>query len=143
MRSDIRERGNDNFRILVIQPNNFKILVSRGFIKEIGNICFLYNQETDLWTLVNSDFHYVTIPTKIYNNRLWYIGQTKNKLLSGGRKMSRKSEVNVIEIASDQVNSLFNQIINLDESFDFQALYNKLQPQLNLPPYNLPDKKKD
>ena len=42
MRSDIRERGNDNFRILVMQPNNFKILVSRGFIKEIGNICFLY-----------------------------------------------------------------------------------------------------
>ena len=54
---ELKERGNDNFNILVLHPDNFKLMVSRGFIKEIGNITFLFDKYTNLWYLVNSNFH--------------------------------------------------------------------------------------
>ena len=120
---ELKERGNDRFNILVLHPDNFKLLVSRGFIKEIGNITFLYDKYTNLWYLVNSDFHCVSVPTNVRNNKLCYVFKTKKKMF-GGRKSSPRPPENVIELSD----------------FTFKDVYEALKGQLGLGEYTLPDK---
>ena len=134
---ELKERGNDQFNILVLHPNNFKLLISRGFIKEIGNITFLYDKYTNLWYLVNSDFHCVSVPTNVRNNKLWYVFRTKKKMF-GGRKYSPRPPENVIELSDDQVWSIAQQIMQSD--YTFKDVYEALKGQLGLGEYTLPDK---
>ena len=137
---ELKERGNDQFKILVLQPDNFKLMVSRGYIKEIGNITFLYDKYTNLWSLVNSDFHCVSIPTNVRGHKLWYLFKTKNKIF-GGRKFSTKPAENVIELSDDQVYNIAEQILMSD--YSFKDVYNALKDQLGLGEYTLPDKDED
>jgi len=46
--------------------DEFQILVGNGLIKEVNNCLFIYNNKTELWWLVNSDWHYLFIPKKKY-----------------------------------------------------------------------------
>lgn len=137
---ELKERGNDNFNILVLHPDNFKLMVSRGFIKEIGNITFLFDKYTNLWYLVNSNFHCVSIPTNVRSHKLWHIFRTKKKFF-GGRKFSTKPAENVIELSDDQVYHIAEQIMMSD--YSFKDVYNSLKDQLNLGEYTLPDKNED
>ena len=135
----IKERGNDSFNILVLHPNNFKLLVGRDYIKEIGNTTLLFDDYTGLWNLVNSNYHCVSSPDHSRLGKNWYLFRTK-KTIFGNRKATPKPAVNVIELATDQILSVIQTLEK--EDWSFFELYNYLQPRLNLPEYRLPDNKK-
>lgn len=138
----IKERGNENF---IIQYNTsmkdeFQILVSNGLIKEVNNCLFIYNNKTELWWLVNSDWHYLFIPKNglTSNGRLWNITGMKKKLFSDKKKPAMIPPKNVIELSKDQVANLILQIAEKD--LTFSQVYERLRGQLDLPNYILPDK---
>lgn len=138
----IKERGNENF---IIQYNTsmkdeFQILVGNGLIKEVNNCLFIYNNKTELWWLVNSDWHYLFIPKNglTSNGRLWNITGMKKKLFSDKKKPAMIPPKNVIELSKDQVTNLILQIAEKD--LTFSQVYERLRGQLDLPNYILPDK---
>jgi hypothetical protein len=138
----IKERGNENF---IIQYNTsmkdeFQILVGNGLIKEVNNCLFIYNNKTELWWLVNSDWHYLFIPKNglTSNGRLWNITGMKKKLFSDKKKPAMIPPKNVIELSKDQVANLILQIAEKD--LTFSQVYERLRGQLYLPNYILPDK---
>lgn len=138
----IKERGNENF---IIQYNTsmkdeFQILVGNGLIKEVNNCLFIYNNKTELWWLVNSDWHYLFIPKNglTSNGRLWNITGMKKKLFSDKKKPAMIPPKNVIELSKDQVANLILQIAEKD--LTFSQVYERLKGQLDLPNYILPDK---
>lgn len=138
----IKERGNENF---IIQYNTsmkdeFQILVGNGLIKEVNNCLFIYNNKTELWWLVNSDWHYLFIPKNglTSNGRLWNITGMKKKLFSDKKKPAMIPPKNVIELSKDQVANLILQIAEKD--LIFSQVYERLRGQLDLPNYILPDK---
>lgn len=138
----IKERGNENF---IIQYNTsmkdeFQILVGNGLIKEVNNCLFIYNNKTELWWLVNSDWHYLFIPKTglTSNGRLWNITGMKKKLFSDKKKPAMIPPKNVIELSKDQVANLILQIAEKD--LTFSQVYERLRGQLDLPNYILPDK---
>lgn len=138
----IKERGNENF---IIQYNTsmkdeFQILVGNGLIKEVNNCLFVYNNKTELWWLVNSDWHYLFIPKNglTSNGRLWNITGMKKKLFSDKKKPAMIPPKNVIELSKDQVANLILQIAEKD--LTFSQVYERLKGQLDLPNYILPDK---
>lgn len=138
----IKERGNENF---IIQYNTsmkdeFQILVGNGLIKEVNNCLFIYNNKTELWWLVNSDWHYLFIPKNglTSNGRLWNITGMKKKLFSDKKKPAMIPPKNVIELSKDQVANLILQIAEKD--LTFSQVYEGLRGQLDLPNYILPDK---
>lgn len=138
----IKERGNENF---IIQYNTsmkdeFQILVGNGLIKEVNNCLFIYNNKTELWWLVNSDWHYLFIPNNglTSNGRLWNITGMKKKLFSDKKKPAMIPPKNVIELSKDQVANLILQIAEKD--LTFSQVYERLRGQLDLPNYILPDK---
>ena len=138
----IKERGNENF---IIQYNTsmkdeFQILVGNGLIKEVNNCLFIYNNKTELWWLVNSDWHYLFIPKNglTSNGRLWNITGMKKKLFSDKKKPAMIPPKNVIELSKDQVANLILQIAEKD--LTFSQVYERLRVQLDLPNYILPDK---
>ena len=138
----IKERGNENF---IIQYNTsmkdeFQILVGNGLIKEVNNCLFIYNNKTELWWLVNSDWHYLFIPMNglTSNGRLWNITGMKKKLFSDKKKPAMIPPKNVIELSKDQVANLILQIAEKD--LTFSQVYERLRGQLDLPNYILPDK---
>lgn len=138
----IKERGNENF---IIQYNTsmkdeFQILVGNGLIKEVNNCLFIYNNKTELWWLVNSDWHYLFIPKNglTSNGRLWNITGMKKKLFSDKKKPAMIPPKNVIELSKDQVANLILQITEKD--LTFSQVYERLRGQLDLPNYILPDK---
>lgn len=138
----IKERGNENF---IIQYNTsmkdeFQILVGNGLIKEVNNCLFVYNNKTELWWLVNSDWHYLFIPKNglTSNGRLWNITGMKKKLFSDKKKPAMIPPKNVIELSKDQVANLILQIAEKD--LTFSQVYERLRGQLDLPNYILPDK---
>lgn len=138
----IKERGNENF---IIQYNTsmkdeFQILVGNGLIKEVNNCLFIYNNKTELWWLVNSDWHYLFIPKNglTSNGRLWNITGMKKKLFSDKKKPAMIPPKNVIELSKDQVANLILQVAEKD--LTFSQVYERLKGQLDLPNYILPDK---
>ena len=138
----IKERGNENF---IIQYNTsmkdeFQILVGNGLIKEVNNCLFIYNNKTELWWLVNSDWHYLFIPKNglTSNGRLWNLTGMKKKLFSDKKKPAMVPPKNVIELSNDQVANLILQIAEKD--LTFSQVYERLKGQLDLPNYILPDK---
>ena len=138
----IKERGNENF---IIQYNTsmkdeFQILVGNGLIKEVNNCLFIYNNKTELWWLVKSDWHYLYIPKNglTSNGRLWNITGMKKKLFSDKKKPAMIPPKNVIELSKDQVANLILQIAEKD--LTFSQVYERLRGQLDLPNYILPDK---
>ena len=138
----IKERGNENF---IIQYNTsmkdeFQILVGNGLIKEVNNCLFIYNNKTELWWLVNSDWHYLFIPKNglTSNGRLWNLTGIKKKLFSDKKKPAMIPPKNVIELSKDQVANLILQIAEKD--LTFSQVYERLKGQLDLPNYILPDK---
>ena len=138
----IKERGNENF---IIQYNTsmkdeFQILVGNGLIKEVNNCLFIYNNKTELWWLVNSDWHYLFIPKNglTSNGRLWNITGMKKKLFSDKKKPAMIPPKNVIELSKDQVANLILQIAEKD--LTFSQVYERLRGKLDLPNYILPDK---
>lgn len=138
----IKERGNENF---IIQYNTsmkdeFQILVGNGLIKEVNNCLFIYNNKTELWWLVNSDWHYLFIPKNglTSNGRLWNITGMKKKLFSDKKKPAMIPPKNVIELSKDQIANLILQIAEKD--LTFSQVYERLRGQLDLPNYILPDK---
>lgn len=138
----IKERGNENF---IIQYNTsmkdeFQILVGNGLIKEVNNCLFIYNNKTELWWLVNSDWHYLFIPKNglTSNGRFWNITGMKKKLFSDKKKPAMIPPKNVIELSKDQVANLILQIAEKD--LTFSQVYERLRGQLDLPNYILPDK---
>lgn len=138
----IKERGNENF---VIQYNTsmkdeFQILVGNGLIKEVNNCLFIYNNKTELWWLVNSDWHYLFIPKNglTSNGRLWNLTGMKKKLFSDKKKPAMIPPKNVIELSKDQVANLILQVAEKD--LTFSQVYERLKGQLDLPNYILPDK---
>ena len=138
----IKERGNENF---IIQYNTsmkdeFQILVGNGLIKEVNNCLFIYNNTTELWWVVNSDWHYLFIPKNglTSNGRLWNITGMKKKLFSDKKKPAMIPPKNVIELSKDQVANLILQIAEKD--LTFSQVYEGLRGQLDLPNYILPDK---
>ena len=138
----IKERGNENF---IIQYNTsmkdeFQILVGNGLIKEVNNCLFIYNNKTEVWWLVNSDWHYLFIPKNglTSNGRLWNITGMKKKLFSDKKKPAMIPPKNVIELSKDQVANLILQIAEKD--LTFSQVYERLRGQLDLPNYILPDK---
>ena len=138
----IKERGNENF---IIQYNTsmkdeFQILVGNGLIKEVNNCLFIYNNKTELWWLINSDWHYLFIPKNglTSNGRLWNITGMKKKLFSDKKKPAMIPPKNVIELSKDQVANLILQIAEKD--LTFSQVYERLRGQLDLPNYILPDK---
>ncbi len=138
----IKERGNENF---IIQYNTsmkdeFQILVGNGLIKEVNNCLFIYNNKTELWWLVNSDWHYLFIPKNglTSNGRLWNLTGMKKKLFSDKKKPAMIPPKNVIELSKDQVANLILQIAEKD--LTFSQVYERLKGQLDLPNYILPDK---
>ena len=138
----IKERGNENF---IIQYNTsmkdeFQILVGNGLIKEVNNCLFIYNNKTELWWLVNSDWHYLFIPKNglTSNGRLWNITGMKKKLFSDKKKPAMIPPKNVIELSKDQVANLILQIAEKD--LTVRQVYERLRGQLDLPNYILPDK---
>jgi hypothetical protein len=138
----IKERGNENF---IIQYNTsmkdeFQILVGNGLIKEVNNCLFIYNNKTELWWLVNSDWHYLFIPKNglTSNGRLWNLTGMKKKLFSDKKKPAMIPPKNVIELSKDQVANLILQVAEKD--LTFSQVYERLKGQLDLPNYILPDK---
>lgn len=138
----IKERGNENF---IIQYNTsmkdeFQILVGNGLIKEVNNCLFIYNNKTELWWLVNSDWHYLFIPKNglTSNGRLWNLTGMKKKLFSDKKKPAMIPPKNVIELSKDQVANLILQVAEKD--LTFSQVYKRLKGQLDLPNYILPDK---
>ena len=138
----IKERGNENF---IIQYNTsmkdeFQILVENGLIKEVNNCLFIYNNKTELWWLVNSDWHYLFIPKNglTSNGRLWNLTGMKKKLFSDKKKPAMIPPKNVIELSKDQVANLILQVAEKD--LTFSQVYERLKGQLDLPNYILPDK---
>lgn len=138
----IKERGNENF---IIQYNTsmkdeFQILVGNGLIKEVNNCLFIYNNKTELWWLVNSDWHYLFIPKNglTSNGRLWNLTGMKKKLFSDKKKPAMIPPKNVIELSKDQVANLLFQVAEKD--LTFYQVYERLKDQLDLPNYTLPDK---
>lgn len=138
----IKERGNENF---IIQYNTsmkdeFQILIGNGLIKEVNNCLFIYNNKTELWWLVNSDWHYLFIPKNglTSNGRLWNLTGMKKKLFSDKKKPAMIPPKNVIELSKDQVANLILQVAEKD--LTFSQVYERLKGQLDLPNYILPDK---
>lgn len=138
----IKERGNENF---IIQYNTsmkdeFQILVGNGLIKEVNNCLFIYNNKTELWWLINSDWHYLFIPKNglTSNGRLWNLTGMKKKLFSDKKKPAMIPPKNVIELSKDQVANLILQVAEKD--LTFSQVYERLKGQLDLPNYILPDK---
>lgn len=120
--------------------DEFQILVGNGLIKEVNNCLFIYNNKTELWWLVNSDWHYLFIPKNglTSNGRLWNITGMKKKLFSDKKKPAMIPPKNVIELSKDQVANLILQIAEKD--LTFSQVYERLRGQLDLPNYILPDK---
>ncbi|MBF1306233.1 MAG: hypothetical protein HXM94_00400 [Parvimonas micra] len=138
----IKERGNEDFRIGYnpFMKEEFQILVGNGLIKEVNNCLFIYNNKTELWCLVNSDWHFLYLPKNglTSNGRLWNITGMKKKMFSKKKKPAMIPARNVIELSKDQVANLLYQIAEKDLSF--YQVYERLKGQLNLPEYILPDK---
>ena len=138
----IKERGNEYFRIGYnpFMKEEFQILVGNGLIKEVNNCLFIYNNKTELWCLVNSDWHFLYLPKNglTGNGRLWNITGMKKKMFSKKKKPAMIPARNVIELSKDQVANLLYQIAEKDLSF--YQVYERLKDQLNLPEYILPDK---
>lgn len=138
----IKERGNEDFLIGYnpFMKEEFQILVGNGLIKEVNNCLFIYNNKTELWCLVNSDWHFLYLPKNglTSNGRLWNITGMKKKMFSKKKKPAMIPARNVIELSKDQVANLLYQIAEKDLSF--YQVYERLKDQLNLPEYILPDK---
>lgn len=138
----IKERGNEDFRIGYnpSMKEEFQILVGNGLIKEVNNCLFIYNNKTELWCLVNSDWHFLYLPKNglTSNGRLWNLTGMKKKMFSKKKKPAMIPARNVIELSKDQVANLLYQIAKKDLSF--YQVYERLKGQLNLPEYVLPDK---
>lgn len=138
----IKERGNEDFRIGYnpSMKEEFQILVGNGLIKEVNNCLFIYNNKTELWCLVNSDWHFLYLPKNglTSNGRLWNLTGMKKKMFSKKKKPAMIPARNVIELSKDQVANLLYQIAKKD--FSFYQVYERLKGQLNLPEYVLPDK---
>lgn len=138
----IKERGNEDFRIGYnpSMKEEFQILVGNGLIKEVNNCLFIYNNKTELWCLVNSDWHFLYLPKNglTSNGRLWNLTGMKKKMFSKKKKPAMIPARNVIELSKDQVANLLYQIAEKDLSF--YQVYKRLKGQLNLPEYVLPDK---
>lgn len=138
----IKERGNEDFRIGYnpSMKEEFQILVGNGLIKEVNNCLFIYNNKTELWCLVNSDWHFLYLPKNglTSNGRLWNLTGMKKKMFSKKKKPAMIPARNVIELSKDQVVNLLYQISEKDLSF--YQVYERLKSQLNLPEYVLPDK---
>lgn len=138
----IKERGNEDFRIGYnpSMKEEFQILVGNGLIKEVNNCLFIYNNKTELWCLVNSDWHFLYLPKNglTSNGRLWNLTGMKKKMFSNKKKPAMIPARNVIELSKDQVVNLLYQIAEKDLSF--YQVYERLKGQLNLPEYVLPDK---
>lgn len=138
----IKERGNEDFRIGYnpFMKEEFQILVGNGLIKEVNNCLFIYNNKTELWCLVNSDWHFLYLPKNglTSNGRLWNITGMKKKMFSKKKKPAMIPARNVIELSKDQVANLLYKIAEKDLSF--YQVYERLKGQLNLPEYILPDK---
>lgn len=136
----IKERGNENFNIHCATGKNelFKIMVGKGLIKEVNNCLFLYDNITELWCLVNSDWHTLFLPKNgTPSGRYWNITLRKKKLFSNNKKITMKPAQNLIELSDDQVIDVIRQIANFD--LRFAEVYSRLKEQLELPPYVLPD----
>lgn len=138
----IKERGNEDFRIGYnpSMKEEFQILVGNGLIKEVNNCLFIYNNKTELWCLVNSDWHFLYLPKNglTSNGRLWNLTGMKKKMFSKKKKPAMIPARNVIELSKDQVANLLYKIAEKDLSF--YQVYERLKGQLNLPEYVLPDK---
>ena len=138
----IKERGNEDFRIRYnpSMKEEFQILVGNGLIKEVNNCLFIYNNKTELWCLVNSDWHFLYLPKNglTSNGRLWNLTGMKKKMFSKKKKPAMIPARNVIELSKDQVANLLYKIAEKDLSF--YQVYERLKGQLNLPEYVLPDK---
>lgn len=134
----LKERGNDHFNIHTNNSKMLKMLAEKGYVKEINNILFILDNETELWVVANTDFAWLGIREFMDNRhpRFWTLLKMK-KGFTGKYKPTAKILPNTFEINRDQVISMIQAIQN--NNLTFSQLYSYVQPQFNLNNYILGD----
>jgi len=136
--SNVKTKPNDLFLAKTNSAKNFKILVSNGYIREINNILFVYDQELKMWFLSNADNTWVAIPNFVAENnvRIWTLLKTK-KTLTGKIKPTHKAMPNTIEIAVEDIDDVMYEISN--RNLSFKDTYEVFRERYQLPEYTLGD----
>lgn len=138
MAAFVKERGNDKFITMTNNAELFTMLVSNGYVVEINNVLFVYDQLTKLWTVANADFAWLAIPKYVVNDHLWTLVKTKTKM-SGKRKATTKRLDNTFQLAEDQFRDVAVEVANRD--MEFQDVYEIFKEPLGLGEYTLDDAK--
>lgn len=134
----IKSRGNDAFIVHTNDQKKLKILAEKGYIREVNNVLFVCDNETDLWVVCNADFAWLGIP-KFLNknsNRYWNLLKIK-KTFTGTYKATAKVLPNTFELNSDQVNDMILTI--QQRNLTFAQVYGYVKTPFNLPDYVLGD----
>ena len=58
----IKERANEQFTVRCNNRTNMQILTTKGYIKEVGQCLFLFNQQTELWEVYDARYAHLVIP---------------------------------------------------------------------------------
>lgn len=129
----IKERGNDNYTVRCNSANNLKVLASRGYIKEIGECLFLWNQVTELWEVYDARYVHLLIPDYPQHKRIYTVLDTKFKLFSKKLKPANRPPTNKVEIARDEFMTAVDVI--LEDEMTYRQFYEYCTEYFELPPF--------
>ena len=129
----IKERGNETYSFRCNDKTNLKILTANGYIKEVGQCLFLFNQETMLWEVYDARYVYLVIPKFPKHERIWNVFDTKKKMFSDQLKPVARPPRNKIELAKDEIMTAIEQVAH--EEMTYRDFYERVANHFGLPEF--------
>lgn len=126
----INERANEKFTVRCNNRTNMQILTSKGYIKEVGQCLFLFNQQTELWEVYDARYAYLVIPNHPTHERIWNLFDTKKALFSDKLKPVTRPPVNKVELAKDEIMSAIENVAS--QELSYRDFYELVKPYFGL-----------
>ena len=126
----IKERANEQFTVRCNNRTNMQILTSKGYIKEVGQCLFLFNQQTELWEVYDARYAYLVIPNYPRHERIWNLFDTKKALFSDKLKPVTRPPVNKVELAKDEIMSAIENVAS--QELSYRDFYELVKPYFGL-----------
>ena len=126
----IKERANEQFTVRGNNRTNIQILTSKGYIKEVGQCLFLFNQQTELWEVYDARYAYLVIPNYPTHERIWNLFDTKKALFSDKLKPVTRPPVNKVELSKDEIMSAIENVAS--QELSYRDFYELVKPYFGL-----------
>ena len=134
---ELRDQANDHYLFTCKKQTNLQILASQGFIKEIGDTVFLWNQEISLWEGFDSPHLFLNIPDYPRYERLWVALRVKQGLFSKKKKGSSLLPLNKIQVTTEEMIDLIDIIkrdhLSYKETYELYHSYFPHTPEYREP----------